>query len=518
MVEGDRDDVPRRPCRALHGRDPHGRRASRPAAGARGALDPPRGPPRRDARRAGVAGRDPDRLPRRRRGRRGDPTRPRHVRGASRDGRRHRGGAGARRRGRGPRAGRAPAGRGLRRARARRGRQLAARQGLRARRLRYATCSSASGAPPSTATTGSGSGSAGSRRSSTRRSSTLLARQGGVATREVVVAAESSAGDALLVLRGDATALDDLAPEAVDDERLRAAWRALARAGAAGIAHMRVDGRTIALVGDEVGLVDFAGSVVAPREDQLLTDRAQLLATTASLAGQDRAVGAALESLGPEGLAALAPYLQPAALPPGLRRSLEAADVEADELRDRVAAAAGVEPPELVKLRRVTWWTPRPGRVARPRDDDRARGARRPRPGRARRHDRGRGVELARARLRRRAAPADHPVALDAWVGARAAAVRPRLRDAARNGLHEPRPALELRADGGQHPLLPAPGRPARGGRHRRRDRLVREHGDPGAAPRRSSCSSRRRASTSSWRRPRATRSSSSPCSPCSPR
>jgi uncharacterized membrane protein YbhN (UPF0104 family) len=186
---------------------------------------------------------------------------------------------------------------------------------------------------------------------------TLLARQGGVATREVVVAAESSAGDALLVLRGDATALDDLAPEAVDDARLRAAWRALARVGAAGIAHLRVDGRTVALVGDEVGLVDFAGAVVAPREDQLLTDRAQLLATTAVAAGQERAVGAALESLGPEGLAALAPYLQPAALPPGLRRSLEEADVEVDELRDRLAAAAGVEPPELVKLRRVTWWS-----------------------------------------------------------------------------------------------------------------------------------------------------------------
>ena len=186
---------------------------------------------------------------------------------------------------------------------------------------------------------------------------TLLARQGGVPTREVVVAAESSSGDALLVLRGDAAALDELGEGAVDDALLRAAWQALAFVGAAGLAHLRVDGSTVARVGDEVGLVDFAGSVVAPREDQLLTDRAQLLATTAVAAGPERAVAAGLESLGPDGLAALAPYLQPAALPPRLRRSLEAADVEVDELRDRVAAAARVEPPELVKLRRVTWWT-----------------------------------------------------------------------------------------------------------------------------------------------------------------
>ena len=51
-----------------------------------------------------------------------------------------------------------------------------------------------------------------------------------------VIAAESSSGDALLVLRGDTTALESLAPEEVDDDLLRSAWLSLATLGAAGIA------------------------------------------------------------------------------------------------------------------------------------------------------------------------------------------------------------------------------------------------------------------------------------------
>ena len=268
VVGGDRDDVPRRPSRALHGRDPHGRRAPGPAAGARGALDPPRGRPRRDARRAGVAGRIPTAF----------------LVGVV--------AAAVIRLALGTSAGH-PETDGV----------LAAVQelGVTVETLEPAARQPAGvfvarglapdGSPLLVKVYGRDAYDAhllerlwrtalyrddGQRLRLSRIEAvehealaTLLARQGGVATREVVVAAESAAGDALLVLRGDATALDDLAPEAVDDERLRAAWRALARAGAAGIAHMRVDGRTVALVGDEVGLVDFAGSVVAPREDQL---------------------------------------------------------------------------------------------------------------------------------------------------------------------------------------------------------------------------------------------------------
>ena len=62
-----------------------------------------------------------------------------------------------------------------------------------------------------------------------------------------------------------------------------------------------------------------------------------------------------MSAIGAGGIAALLPYVQPAGFGPTLARALDTADVDADELRDRAAEAAGVPTPELVKLRRVTW-------------------------------------------------------------------------------------------------------------------------------------------------------------------
>ena len=54
-------------------------------------------------------------------------------------------------------------------------------------------------------------------------------------------------------------------------------------------------------------------------------------------------------------MTALLPYLQQAAFGQPLRRALKAAGIDVDDLREAAAAAAGTEPPELAKLRRVTW-------------------------------------------------------------------------------------------------------------------------------------------------------------------
>ena len=183
---------------------------------------------------------------------------------------------------------------------------------------------------------------------------TLLAAQAGVPTRTVVTAGEASAGDAVLVLHDRA---DELPAEALDDDALAGCWRALAGLGEAGIAHLRIEPPTLTLVDGEPGLVDFDGATIAPRPDQLLTDRAQLLGTTAALAGRARAVAAAKSALGDAALAELLPYLQAGAFGVPLRQALKSAGLDVDELRVATAAAVGAEPPELVRLRRVTWWT-----------------------------------------------------------------------------------------------------------------------------------------------------------------
>jgi uncharacterized membrane protein YbhN (UPF0104 family) len=185
---------------------------------------------------------------------------------------------------------------------------------------------------------------------------TLLARNAGVQTQAVVTAGATIADDALLVLRGDARPLPAVSTPAAADV-MRGSWRALELLGAANIAHLRIGPATVASLDGEIGLVDFGGATIAPRPDQVMTDRAQLLVTTATLGGSTRALDAAVDSLRPEGVAALLPYLQSAALGSELRGAMSQAGIDIDELREEAARAVGVEPPELVRLRRLTWWS-----------------------------------------------------------------------------------------------------------------------------------------------------------------
>ncbi len=185
---------------------------------------------------------------------------------------------------------------------------------------------------------------------------TLLAAQAGVATNEVVIAAESSSGDALLVFHERSQAAT-VSADWSSDRRLTQSWQALSLLATANIAHNRIDPETVGVIGDEVGFVALERGTIAPRPDQLLMDRAQLLATTAALAGSEPAVTSAREVIGQEGLASVLPYLQWAAFGPTLRRALRAAEIDVDDLRRQASEAAGVELAEPLKLRRVTWWS-----------------------------------------------------------------------------------------------------------------------------------------------------------------
>jgi uncharacterized membrane protein YbhN (UPF0104 family) len=183
---------------------------------------------------------------------------------------------------------------------------------------------------------------------------TLLVRAGGLPGCDVVTAARTGNDDALLVLRGDPRRFAVLEPRELDDDLLRAAWDALARLGDLGVAHQELDPETVAIADGEVGFVDFGASTVSPTGAQLVADRARLLMTTASLAGGEPAIRAAIDALGPRGVGDLLPYLQSAALTSSLRRSLDRAGVDVDDLRAAAAAAVDIPAPELAKLRRVS--------------------------------------------------------------------------------------------------------------------------------------------------------------------
>ena len=183
---------------------------------------------------------------------------------------------------------------------------------------------------------------------------TLLVRAGGLATRDVVSAAATHDDDALLVLRGEAAPLATLEPGELDDELLRGGWEALGRLDELNVAHQQIDPDTVALVAGELGLLDFGAATVAPTGLQLATDRAQLLLTTASLVGDERALGAAVDVLGVDGVTDLLPYIQSAVVTTSLRKALGRSGVDVDALRVHAAETVGAQPPELAKLRRVS--------------------------------------------------------------------------------------------------------------------------------------------------------------------
>jgi uncharacterized membrane protein YbhN (UPF0104 family) len=182
---------------------------------------------------------------------------------------------------------------------------------------------------------------------------TLLARNAGLPTRDVVTAGATADDDAFVVLRGGVQPL----AAGLADVQLEGAWRGLALLDELKIAHRGLDPSTVVAVGGEVGFVDFGTATVAPDQEQLIADRARLLMTTATVGGTEPAIRAAVGALGGEGVAGLLPYLQPAAFSSTLRRAVKEAGIDVDAFRAQAAAAVGVEPPDLVRLRRVTAWS-----------------------------------------------------------------------------------------------------------------------------------------------------------------
>jgi uncharacterized membrane protein YbhN (UPF0104 family) len=183
----------------------------------------------------------------------------------------------------------------------------------------------------------------------------FLASRAGARVPEVVTAAQSGKGDALIVTRPAGRPLD------VDDitlttEQIDSLWEQLAILHAAGMAHHRIELDRVNRLSDRSACFgDMSSlSVLATEADQR-RDRAQLLGLATLTAGEDAAVASARKSLGDGRVAHLLPYLQEAALPPSVHAALNEQHVELDDVRERLTETLGAPTFDLVKLRRVTW-------------------------------------------------------------------------------------------------------------------------------------------------------------------
>jgi uncharacterized membrane protein YbhN (UPF0104 family) len=184
---------------------------------------------------------------------------------------------------------------------------------------------------------------------------TLVAQRAGVPVLDEVLVGHTSDGDAVLVSELRGRRLSQVDAVDVDDAQVRRSWTALLGLHAAGLSHGRIDGDHVFVLDDGgVALADLAEADLVATRDAMVADRARLLATTAALVGHERAV-AVCESIlaGPE-LVEVLPYLQPAVLDRSTRTAVKNADWDLAALRSAASSAAGVDPPALEKVRRVS--------------------------------------------------------------------------------------------------------------------------------------------------------------------
>jgi hypothetical protein len=181
-----------------------------------------------------------------------------------------------------------------------------------------------------------------------------MAAQAAVHVPEVVTAALGPDGDALVVTRQpDMQPLEGAPPEHAADDLLRELWAQVAQLHAAGISHGRLNLSNVLIVDGVPLLCDFSAATLGAPTSALDIDVAELLVACTVLVGPDRALRAAVEGAGVVAVTGAMPFLQRAALTPHIRDLARTHEVALEDLRGAAARATGVEPPDVVPLRRV---------------------------------------------------------------------------------------------------------------------------------------------------------------------
>jgi glycosyltransferase 2 family protein len=148
--------------------------------------------------------------------------------------------------------------------------------------------------------------------------------------------------------------LEQLPKEQISDDLLVRLWAEVDKLHRAGIAHRSMRAANVMATGaSELRIIDFSFAELAATGRQMDLDVAELLASLATRAGEDRVVSAATKVLGAEGVAPAVPLLQPLALSAATRRAVKAQDGLLKRTRSRAADASGRPAEELERVQRV---------------------------------------------------------------------------------------------------------------------------------------------------------------------
>lgn len=166
--------------------------------------------------------------------------------------------------------------------------------------------------------------------------------------------ATGSAGDgAWFLAEQQVPGADAASRDWLGDEILADAWGQVATLRRARIAHRDLRLANVFVDDhDQVWLLDFGFAQAGAGNDQLAHDVAELIASSASSVGAQRAAAAAVAGVGIEALEAAAPLLQPLALSTATRRGLARQPGLLDEIHQALAAVGvTAEPRPLLRLR-----------------------------------------------------------------------------------------------------------------------------------------------------------------------
>ncbi|MGI9603403.1 MAG: lysylphosphatidylglycerol synthase domain-containing protein, partial [Acidimicrobiales bacterium] len=173
----------------------------------------------------------------------------------------------------------------------------------------------------------------------------------GVRTPRILGVAEAGVDGMVLAYEAlDGRSADTIAD--ISDDALVAIWSMVSELHSRRIAHRDLRLANIFVADDgEPWLIDFGFSELAASDQLLGTDVAELLASSTSVVGVERAVAAAHVATGLAELERALPWLQPAALSSATRRAL--GDDDLDDIRTMLIEQCGVPPEDPVRLERV---------------------------------------------------------------------------------------------------------------------------------------------------------------------
>ena len=182
------------------------------------------------------------------------------------------------------------------------------------------------------------------------------AREGGARIGEVVAVGRVGALAVLVERVPSGRRFSELHADEVSDRLLDAVWADLRALHDAGIVHGKLDGHHVVVDGETPAIVGFEFAIEGGRPYGVAGDVAQLLAATAAVVGDERAVAAAQRGVERDTLRAALPFLQPRAVSGWTHDAFgerERLDDRLEHLRAAGARALGVEPPALRQLYRV---------------------------------------------------------------------------------------------------------------------------------------------------------------------